>query len=130
MSPGGWNQVESQIADALRRLTSDGGDNNFVIVSCGDFYVQFAGARGSRQLYCEAVSNEYLAQDQALVPEKIDRLEQLGFDLDAGSNQYSRQFKIPGESEIRELAVTTLRILADVYGCRRDSEVHLELTLE
>ena len=130
MPPTDWNQAESEIAGALHKLTTEGGDNNFVIVSCGDFYVQFASSRGSQELYCEAVSNEYLSKDKRLAPDRIDRLEQLGFDLDDSSSQYSRQFKISGESEVHELARTALNILADVYGCRRDSQVKLELTLE
>lgn len=130
MPPTDWNQAESRIADALRKLTTDGGDGNFVIVSCGDLYVQFAGSRGSKELYCEAVSNEYLSKDQQLSPDRIDRLEKLGFDLDDNSSQYSRKFRIADDSEVRELARTTLNILADVYGCRRDSDINLELTLE
>src|SRR5690242_8750206 len=118
MPPTDWNQAESRIADALRKLTTDGGDDNFVIVSCGDLYVQFAGSRGSKELYCEAVSNEYLSKDQQLSPDRIDRLEKLGFDLDDNSSQYSRKFRIADDSEVRELARTTLNILADVYGCR------------
>lgn len=130
MPPTDWNQAESRIADALRKLTTDGGDGNFVIVSCGDLYVQFAGSRGSKELYCEAVSNEYLSKDRQLSPDRIDRLEKLGFDLDDSSSQYSRKYRIADDSEVRELARTTLNILADVYGCRRDSDINLELTLE
>ena len=52
-----WREAESQIAAALRKLTSEGGDNNFVIVSCAAAYVQFAGTRGSPDLYCEAVGD-------------------------------------------------------------------------
>ena len=130
MPPTDWNQAESRIADALRKLTIDGGADNFVIISCGDLYVQFAGSRGSKELYCEAVSNEYLSKDDQLSPDRIDRLEQLGFDLDDSSSQYSRKFRIADDSEVRELARTTLNILADVYGCRRDSDINLELTLE
>ena len=125
-----WRESESQIAVALRKLTSEGGDSNFLIVSCGDAYVQFAGAGGSTDLYCEAVGNQYLPRDRQLAPDKIGRLEQLGFDLDADPPQFSRQFKLSGDCETRELAATTLDILTSVYDCHPDSELNIELRLE
>ena len=125
-----WREAESQIAAALRKLTNDGGNSNFVIVSCGDAYVQFAGTRGGPDLYCEAVGNEYLPKDRQLGPEKIERLEQLGFNLDDDPPQFSRRFKVKDEAEARALARTTLDILAGVYGCRRDSQLSIEVTLE
>ena len=125
-----WREAESQIAAALYKLTTEGGDSNFVIVSCGDAYVQFAGARGSSDVDCEAVGNEYLPEERQLTPDKIDRLEKLGFDLADDSPQFTRQFNLDGEAKARELARTSLDILADVYGCRRDSQLDIQLTLE
>jgi len=48
-----------QLISVLRRLTEDGGSKNFVILSTGEYYVQFLSCCGSATLYGEAVSERF-----------------------------------------------------------------------
>ncbi len=110
---------------------SEGGPGNFMVVSSGDVYVQFAGSPGNPKILCESISNEYLPQKSKMSKKDIETLKKLGFVL--GGDQienFSRSYEIPTEEQARELAQVTVRILQDVYGVPADGEVQIELSLE
>ena len=46
MSTYSWQDSAAVIERDLKKLTTDGGTGNFMIVSVGGVYVQFAGSRG------------------------------------------------------------------------------------
>ena len=54
------------ITSALQDIQERGGEENFVIFSAGDYYVQFACQPGDQEIYGEAVSSEYLPGDLSL----------------------------------------------------------------
>jgi hypothetical protein len=120
-----------EIYSGLRDLTHEGGPGNFLIVSAGDVYIQFAAHPGNPQLVCEAVSNDYLPEKLQLSAVAMEQLKGLGFVAGAdGFNNFSRSFDIPTEEQARELSRLTLRILEEIYGVSKNAEVHLELSLE
>jgi len=130
MSAFSWQDAEAAIQSGLLKLTSDGGSGNFMIVSAGDIYVQYAGNRGSTQIHCEAVGNDYLSQQRRLSPEKVDELEKLRFDIQDEPANFVREFEVVTEEHAREVARLTLGILERIYGCARTSPVEIDLTLE
>lgn len=130
MSTYSWQAAEAVIGRDLQKLTTDGGSGNFMIVYAGSIYVQFAGSRGSSQIQCEAVGNDYLDRQHRLPSEKIDELEKLHFDLQDEPANFVRDFEIPTEEHARKLARLALDILERIYGCTRTSCVNIELTLE
>lgn len=130
MSTHNWPDAEAAIGRDLQRLTTDGGSGNFMIVSVGDTYIQFAGSRGSSQINCEAVGNDYLDRQHRVPPEKIDELEKLHFDLQDEPANFVREFAVATEEQTREIARLALDILERIYGCARTSAVNIELTLE
>ena len=130
MKTQNWEEAEEKIFDGLRKLTTEGGDHNFMIVSAGDVYVQFAGTRGSTQLDGEAVSNAYLPPRLQLSSDQVAELERLDFDIDDSDENFSRKFDVSDEPKARDLAQLTLKILATVYGCVRDSKLGIQLKLE
>ena len=130
MSTYSRQDAEAVIERNLKKLTTDGGSGNFMIVSAGGVYVQFAGSRGSSQVRCEAVGNDYLDRQHRLPPEQVDELEKLHFDLQDEPANFVREFEVASEEQARELARLGLGILERIYGCARTSPVNIELTLE
>jgi len=119
-------QAELEIAAALQRITREGGDGNFLIVSAGDYYVQFYGEPGERTIGCEAVSNTYLSGKRELRLDQINELKGRGFVLDGN---FSRQYNLDEVDEY-QLAQMTVGILQRVYGVPADTLVQIELNLE
>src|SRR5260370_42464450 len=110
---------------------SEGGPGNFMVVSAGDVYVQFAGSPGNPKILCESISNEYLPQKSKISKKDIEALKKLGFVL--GGDQienFSRSYEIPTEEQSRELSDVTGRILKEVYGVAADREAQNDPSLE
>ncbi len=125
------SDAAGEIYSGLLDLMSEGGPGNFMVVSAGDVYVQFAGSPGNPKILCESISNEYLPQKSKMSKKDIETLKTLGFVL--GGDQienFSRSYEIPTEDQARELADVTVRILKEVYGVAPDGEVQIELSLE
>ncbi len=122
---------EQQLIQNLKRMLTEGGMGNFLIVSCGDAYFQFAAGRGETQIYCEAVSNEYLPRGRQLSGEQSKQLQALGFEPpDEGTHNFSRNFAVAADSALSDLASRTLRILSTVYGCAESTALEFQLNLE
>jgi hypothetical protein len=120
-----------EIYSGLLDLMSEGGPGNFMVVCCGEIYVQFAGSPGNPQILCESISNEYLPQKSKMPPEAIEKLKSFGFALGGGEvENFSRTYEIPTEEQARELAQLTLRILQEVYGVAPGADARIELSLE
>jgi hypothetical protein len=125
------SDAAGEIYSGLLDLMSEGGPGNFMVVSAGDVYVQFAGSPGNPKILCESISNEYLPQKSKMSKKDIETLKKLGFVL--GGDQienFSRSYEIPTEAQARELADVTVGILKDVYGVALDGDVQIELSLE
>jgi hypothetical protein len=123
-------QDEEQLVHNLGRLITEGGQSNFLIVSVGEVYVQFAASRGDKEVYCEAVSNEFLPPGLQLAEDKISQLRGLGFEDPGASPNLSRTFDVTEEAALPELARLTHHILSNVYGCDAQSRLQFELVLE
>lgn len=125
------SDAAGEIYSGLLDLMSEGGPGNFMVVSSGDVYVQFAGSPGNPKIVCESISNEYLPQKSKMSKKDIETLKKLGFVL--GGDQienFSRSYEIPTEEQARQLADVTVHILKDVYGVKPDGDVQIELSLE
>ena len=120
-----------EISSGLLDLTREGGPGNFMVVSSGDIYVQFAGSPGNPQVVCESISNEYLPKTLKMSRDAIDWLEEFGFVLGGDEiENFSRSYEITTEDHAREVAETAIRILKEVYALPKSAEVQIELSLE
>src|SRR5262245_24958498 len=72
---------DTDIIDALERLVSDGISPGAFVILEGDkthnYYIQFAS--DGDEIFCEAVSNQYLKPSDQLTAEQLRRLENLGW---------------------------------------------------
>jgi type III secretion system-like peptide-binding chaperone len=123
--------AEGEICSGLLELTREGGPGNFMVISSGEIYVQFAGSPGNPKLLCESISNQYLPKKQQMSRKDIESLKSMGFVL--GGDQienFSRAYEITNEKQARELAGVTLQILQKVYGLKPADELQIEVSLE
>ena len=115
-----------EIASGLLDLTREGGPGNFMVVSSGDIYVQFAGSPGNPQVVCESISNEYLPKTLKMSRDAIDRLQEFGFVLGGDEiENFSRSYEITSEEHAREVAETAMQILKEVYALPKSAEVQI-----
>ncbi len=126
----GYGENEDTLVYNLRRLLTEGGRGNYLVASVGDVYVQFAANRGEQQIYCEAVSNQFLPPSLRLNEAKISQLRSLGFEIGRGSPNFSRTFYIVDSQELREIARTALSLFSGIYGIPPSSMIQFELNLE
>ena len=125
------SDAAGEISSGLLDLTREGGPGNFMVISSGDIYVQFAGSPGNPQVVCESISNEYLPKTQKMSRDAIDRLQEFGFVLGGDEiENFSRSYEIITEDHAREVAETAVRILKEVYALPKSAEVQIELSLE
>jgi hypothetical protein len=116
---------QSRIEAALQRITSGGGDGNFLIASTGEFYVQFAGEAGAAEICMEAVGNAHLEDASKLDAGREAAMSDAGFVLaDWGNWVLHRKVTSMG---LQELAALSVALLRDVYGA---DPMTIELTVE
>jgi hypothetical protein len=116
-----------ELSTALERLVSDGIEEaTFVIVEAEperNVYIQFALQDG--QVWCEAVHSKYLALEDALTPEQIARLTELGWDRPEHSEQnWFRTFD-PATDSFTAIARQALELLPSVYELRAGLPVEI-----
>lgn len=129
----GWLvRNERILTEELRRLVREGEDGAFLIVETDDYYVQFLLEReDSKELYCEAVSNAYLSPSVQLDDERTNHLIEMGFELPDNDSNFQRSYKLDGSGEqLREVASTFIKVLADVYEVGERVNLDLQLDLE
>ena len=115
-----------QIARNLKQLMDSKLDDAFLIVSCGDVYVQFMPGDGHTGLYCEAVSNAYLPKDQQLGAAQAQQLAQWGFAI-GDSDNYSATLLQTAPGSLDAIARLTEQILNEIYRVRPDARLEFEL---
>jgi len=128
--PHGLEDCQDELANNLRRLTTEGLEGSYMIVSVGKPYVQLGGNKYDTHLRFEAISNAYLPSKMQLTEDKISELQTLGFDVSNPKSNYFREVDASGEHAIQVIAKTARDILVKVYGCDPKSRPRIELNIE
>ncbi len=127
---------------ALVRLVVEGtaGAGSYLIVDMEDVFVQFSGTRGDSELWCEAVSNQYLRTSRRLAEPQINQLIALGFapltrtpdepSARGTSPNFGRHIDIGTETRLYDAAQLVNEVLCGVYGCALDGEMTLSLHID
>ncbi|MBB6005553.1 TY-Chap domain-containing protein [Arcicella rosea] len=72
---------------AINKILKEGGDSNyFVIDITKDYYIQAASSKGAEDVFCEAVSNQYLSKESKLSEEQLAKLKQIGWNTPTENN--------------------------------------------
>ena len=120
-----------EISSGLLDLTRDGGPGNFMVVSCGEIYVQFAGSPGNPQVLCESISAKFLPKKLKISSVALKKkLKSMGFELGGEIETFSRAYEVVTEKQADDVAKLTMKVFRDAYGVAKDGEVQIELSLE
>jgi len=120
-----------EISSGLLDLTREGGPGNFMVVSCGEVYVQFAGSPGNPQVLCESISAKFLPKKLKISSVALKKkLKSMGFELGGEIETFTRAYEVTTEKQADDVAKLTTKILREAYGVAKDGEVQIELSLE
>jgi hypothetical protein len=127
------------IADNLRRIQTEGDDiyDNiaiFIADSSKNIYIQFAAGhddtpdgRGGHLLYGEAVSNEFLARDRQLTPQRILELKLAGWSEPRHSPNFSRVWTAETDDDRMAIAREVARLFREVYDITAFDDLVVDL---
>lgn len=118
------------LAVLLRRIMQEGGDANTLRASVRDVYICMNSRKGSKSLYCEAVSNRFLGSANQLGATEVSRLLGMGFAPPLDGPNFSRRSDTETDDAVRELALEVIELFTEVYGCSSRDELLLETSLK
>ena len=131
---------EALIDQHLKGLLSGQSDDDFLIISFGELYVQFVKdlSADHPSLYGEVVSNYYL--EDLLSDIQVSKIKQLGFDdptpgveeTGASDPNFSRTFNVSSSVLLGDVVRITSSVFDDIFSIDRDLdlEYRLEVTSE
>jgi hypothetical protein len=126
-SEGWYVAQERKLRESLNELLNSE-DGSFLIVSSGDYYVQFIVEEPN--LYCEAVSNQFIPKRYQLSTAEAAAIVSLGFLAPTGEGQnFSRGYLLSDAlRDVRSIAGSAIRVFRDAYHISSDVELEYRLT--
>ncbi len=73
------NLTYKNIKNTIDAIIYYGNEQDIVIFTFGEFFIQFLGGKGYYDLFCEAISNNYLEEETYLNENQIKKLLELGW---------------------------------------------------
>ena len=125
---------KEDVAKEIKRLLNEGGEENFLIVSAGDIYVQFTSSNGESSVNCEVVSNRFLPDDLYLERPQVIQLNELGFEspsgADDGCTNFNRPYNVNTDERLEKLVEDVYFVFFEIFKLSLDTEFKLDLTLQ
>jgi hypothetical protein len=120
------------ILSIIEQLVTKGLDENFAIFNLSkDYYIQISAVKNDTEVYCEAISNNYLPENRQLTMPQINQLKSLNWKEPASpQDNYSNNFPISFSSEKTVLVNYLIETAATVYGCQIITERMVDLNLD
>jgi len=122
---------QTDLEDALKTLTTRGGDGNRLLISHGDYYMLVMGTRGTMGVEVEVVANRFLPGAAKLTPGRLAVVTQHGFS-DTVARRANLQRRV--DLGVGESATKLLDGVEDIFrrgfGCDNLSAVKLDLSLQ
>ena len=129
----GWLvTMRNPLLTRLRQLVTSDQDGGFLILSVGDYYVQFLKDSAKSTLYCEAISDTYLPPKLRLAPESVRRFLSFGFERpDAICPNYHISFDLnEAERFLSSMASLVVKVMAEVYDVGQNAKLDVRLDLQ
>ena len=105
----------AQIFDLLKKGYQENGALILQITDSDNIYIQYSFFPNENMIWWEAVSNEYLKNNEKLSSSKEKILESMGFSLRDNPNFY-QTFNIEGDYDFQYIAEKTIEIFNNVYN--------------
>ena len=116
---------------AIEALIFQGGDENAIILKLGlDYYVQFASRRGAHKIYCEAVGNHNIEEEEAYLDEnQIKKLLALGWKIPETPGNFYQVHAVDSEALRAKLIQMLIDTITQVYAIHeiREADFIVEL---
>jgi len=118
------------VINAIEEITTQGGEQNFCIIYLTeDYYLQFTGSKDSNELYCEAVSNQFLVKELQLSDIQNQQLLDLGWS-EADFGNYSKTVRIQTAEAKIQLVKLIMETAKDVYKTPINDDTEFTIELE
>lgn len=118
------------VINAIEEIITEGGEQNFCIIYLtDDYYLQFTGSKGSSELYCEAVGNQFLSKDLQLSDIQNQQLLDLGWN-EADFGNYSKSVRIQTGDAKMQLVKLIMETAKDVYKAPITDDTEFTIELE
>lgn len=123
---------QTLILAIIEELITKGLDENFAIFNLSkDYYIQISAVKNDTEVYCEAVSNNYLPENNQLTMPQINQLKNLNWQEPASpQDNYSNNFPINSESEKTALVNYLMETATTVYNCEIITQKMVEINLD
>lgn len=122
---------KSLIQSAFQKILKEGGDSNYFTVDFAEnYYLQAASSKGAIDVFCEAVSNEYLPDSRKLNDAQLIRLVELGWKKPSEGNvNFSVELSVNEKKDINELADFIAKTISEVYRTDEIKKEHFQIFL-
>lgn len=118
------------VINAIEQITTEGGEQNFCIIyATEDYYLQFTGQKGSSSIYCEAVSNQFLAKDLHLSDAQHQQLLDMGWSEPDFGN-YSKSVRLQTGEDKMNLVKLIMETAKEVYKAPITDDTEFTIELE
>jgi hypothetical protein len=116
----------------IEELITKGLDENFAIFNLSkDYYIQISAVKNDTEVYCEAVSNNFLPENNQLTMPQINQLKSLNWQEPSSPQEnYSNNFPINSASEKTALVNYLMETATTVYNCEIITEKMVEINLD
>ena len=123
---------QSLIKTAINKILKEGGDSNYFVINITkDYYIQAASSKGAEDVFCEAVSNQYLPQASKLSTDQLNKLNEIGWKKPTESN-VNFFLELPADNDVainfltNFLASTITAVYSTENITKESFEFHLE----
>lgn len=122
---------KSLIQTAFQKILKEGGDSNYFTLDFAEnYYLQAASAKGANEVFCEAVSNEYLPATRKLSESQLSKLVDLGWKKPSEGNvNFSIELTVNDKIDIDKLVNFVAQTLSEVYGANEIKKEYFQIFL-
>ncbi len=123
---------ESEIKQKIIELLEYGNEDSFLIIEFGDeYYLQFMPSEQNDELYCEAVSNNYLPEMVQLSEDQIIKLIDMSWELpETDEDNFSQVIEIENEKSLDKIVTIIVETITKVYLNNVNIKLSYQINLE
>ena len=128
------NQEKSKLlfVNAINAIRMKGGEGNYLIIELStDYYLQLACAKDSDEIFCEAVSNNFISLPKHLDTNKQNRLVEIGWEKPVKKkDNYSKTVIIKNDLDVITLVEKMLITASEIYNVAEIKESMFDMELD
>jgi len=118
------NSDKEKFREEFLKIINDNPNLNYLVIDFSSYYIQYMGWANSSELFCEAMSNEFIEESKKLTTNQIDKINKLGFKepfIDSDKNKspnYSKYYKTDSDRNIELIFEEMIYLITDIYNSK------------